>query len=139
MMEFKRLDASARVPTRATQLSAAYDLYALENTVLECNKVVKVRTGIAVQLPLGTCGLIKSRSSLALRGCEVLGGVIDADYRGELMVIINVVGGDSIAVNAGDRIAQLVPVQLYIGATREVAEFSRPEGDRVGGFGSTGK
>lgn len=88
---FKKLDSGAVVPTRATKHSAGFDLYALEDTLIVGGAGnVLVRTGIAVELPLGTYGRIAMRSGLAKnQHLTVSAGVIDLDYTGEIGVLVS--------------------------------------------------
>ena len=101
-----------------------------------------VPTGLAVAVPAGHAGLVVPRSGLALRhGVTVANapGLIDAGYRGELMVLLVNLGAEAYRVRAGDRVAQLVVVPVSAGAAREVAELPPAEDARgPGGFGSTG-
>lgn len=84
----KKLDTDAIIPTKGSAGAAGYDLYALEDTVLSVMKTTKVRTGIAVSIPKHCYGRIASRSSLGAEGIRVHGGVVDSDYRGEIIVLL---------------------------------------------------
>ncbi len=137
----KRLDPSARLPTRAHPGDAGLDLHALEGCVLEPGARASLRTGIAVQIPEGQAGLLLPRSGLAARhGIALVNapGLIDAGYRGELQVLLlNTDRDHAYAIEAGDRIAQLVLVDVSAPDVREVGELDTSQrGD--GGFGSTG-
>jgi dUTP pyrophosphatase len=126
----KGLGLSYVRPTLATAGSCGYDLYASE-VVNVINSAVKVRTNTAVSLPPGHVGLIVGRSGLGSRGLLILGGVIDTDYTGELIVICCSVGGEVFSFKPGDRVAQLLILPCYaIGSDGPV------RGDR--GFGSSG-
>ncbi len=133
----KLLSAHATAPSRQTAAAAGYDLHSAENlTVPACGRA-RVRTGIALALPPGTYGRIAGRSSLAyLAGVDVGGGVIDADYRGEVAVILFNHGGVSFDVMVGDRIAQLIIERIE---TPEVVEVDQLDETvrGAGGFGST--
>lgn len=95
-------------------------------------------TGVAVAIPVGYEGQIRSRSSLARRGLVVPVGTIDSDYRGELIVLVWNVGRDVETVAIGDRIAQLVIAPVERAILRKVEEL--PDSDRgAGSFGSTGQ
>src|SRR6185295_11366624 len=91
MMYFQKLHPEAIIPTRATEQSAGFDLYAIEDvTVIGGLGNIRVRTGIAVKLPEGTYGQIAMRSGLARdEHLIVAAGVIDPDYSGEVMVLVN--------------------------------------------------
>lgn len=141
----KKLNEKAQIPKRATSYSAGYDLYAcLENdTVIEKGKTVKIPTGISAEID-GTkdCALfIFARSSLATKNgiapanCV---GVVDWDYRGEIIVALHNSGEEDFTVKNGDRIAQLVAAPVFTPDVCEVSELSDTERG-AGGFGSTGK
>lgn len=138
-IDIKRLDHEAVIPSQAKHSDAGYDLHALENYTLFPGEREMFRTGIAVAIPDGYVGYIKPRSGLAARrGLDVLGGVIDSGYRGEIgVILINLDPADSINVMAGDRIAQLViqPVASVMFVERTELDQSH-RGDN--GFGSTG-
>ena len=142
-VNFKKLNENAIVPTYGTEYSAGADLYALpgENITVEPHKTLLIHTGIAMESPEGYCGLIFARSGLATkRGLAPANkvGVIDADYRGEIMVALHNHSDEPVAVEGGERVAQLAIVPFLKAEFTEVSELSdtlRGEG----GFGSTGK
>lgn len=142
-VNFKKLNENAIVPTYGTEYSAGADLYALpgENITVEPHKTLLIHTGIAMEIPEGYCGLIFARSGLATkRGLAPANkvGVIDADYRGEIMVALHNHSDEPVAVEGGERVAQLAIVPFLKAEFTEVSELSdtlRGEG----GFGSTGK
>lgn len=120
LLKTKKLEENAKLPTKAHPNDAGLDLYALETTKLDNNQVYVLRTGIAIELPYGTVGLILDRSSMGIKGFKVFGGVIDSDYRGELFVGLGLIIRKSITVHAGDRIAQLVIVPIVLPEVYEV-------------------
>lgn len=128
------------LPSRQTDHSAGLDLLAAEEAVLEPGGRASVGTGIAIALPPGFEAQIRPRSGIAARhGVTLLNtpGTVDADYRGEVRVLLINLGQDPFRVTRGDRIAQMViaPVQLTDWAEVQVL----PESGRgEGGFGSTG-
>ena len=142
-VNFKKLNENAIVPTYGTEYSAGADLYLLpgENITVEPHKTVLVHTGIAMEIPEGYCGLIFARSGLATkRGLAPANkvGVIDADYRGEIMVALHNHSDAPVTLDGGERVAQLAIVPFLKAEFAEVSELS----DTVrgeGGFGSTGK
>ena len=142
-IRIKRLREGAQMPTYGTAFSAGADLYAcLEQAVaIAPGETVKIPTGIALELPVGTAGLVFARSSLgAKRGLAPANkvGVIDSDYRGELMVMLHNHGKEAQQIAHGERVAQLLVVPVFTPGFVEAEELSdtlRGEG----GFGSTGK
>jgi len=136
-----RLDPRARIPTRAYEHDAGFDLYALERAWLQPGERAAVRTGIAVEIPEGQAGLVLPRSGLAARhGIALVNapGLIDAGYRGEVTVLLlNTDANSPFTVSEGDRIAQLVLVRIE---SPEIVEVNRLERSArgAGGFGSSG-
>ena len=141
VLRVKRLDPAATLPTRAYAHDAGLDLYALEPVQLGPGERASVRTGVAVEIPEGQAGLVLPRSGLAARhGIALVNapGLIDAGYRGEVQVLLlNTDRGAGFALDAGDRIAQLVLIDVRTPAVVEVAELSDSERGG-GGFGSSG-
>lgn len=140
-LRVRRLDPAARLPVRAHEDDAGYDLHALEAATLAPGQRAMLRTGIAIELPPGHAGLVMPRSGLAARhGIALVNapGLIDAGYRGELCVLLlNTDGAAAFEVSPGDRIAQLVIVAVAAPAVVEadaLAATVRGEG----GFGSSG-
>ena len=142
-VSIRRLDARAKLPTYGSAAAAGADLYALLDAPLTvaAGATVLVHTGVALALPEGTVGLICARSGLATkRGLAPANkvGVIDADYRGELLVALHNHTAMDAVIEPYERIAQLLIVP-YV-----TADFSECDSldDTVrgeGGFGSTGK
>ena len=132
------VESNARVPVQARQGDAGYDLVSMEGYNLAPGEREPFRTGIAVAIPEGYVGYIKPRSGLAFRhGIDVLGGVIDSGYRGEILVILINHGQTYFTVTPGDRIAQLVIQPVASVEFQHVLVL--PESARgIGGFGSTG-
>lgn len=133
---FEALDHRATIPVRATAGSAGYDLSALEDVCL--HNVTKVRTGLRINLPAGTCGLVLPRSGLATKhGVTIINspGLIDEDYEGEIIVSLWFTKHGTYQVHAGDRIAQLV-VTPYV--VHDIAGDTTFKVRGAGGHGSTG-
>jgi dUTP pyrophosphatase len=128
------------LPSRAHPGDAGLDLYALEDAVLGPGERAALRTGIAVEIPEGQAGLVLPRSGLAARAGITLvnaPGLIDSGYRGELLVLALNTDRRSYRISAGDRIAQLVLVDVRLPRVIEAGELSSSSrGD--GGLGSTG-
>lgn len=138
-----RTEDDARLPTRGSEYAAGWDLYALEESVIPFRKSVKVRTGLRVAIPVGYEGQVRARSSLGSKGLILPHsiGTIDADYRGELFVLMTWIGeGDSYTVKAGERIAQLLISPIPEVSFKEVSIAKLGDTERGdGGFGSTGR
>jgi dUTP pyrophosphatase len=138
MIKFKRLSQDAKIPLRATAGAAGFDIFSNGNYTIKPNVRCLLDTGIAMQLPNGYWGELKPRSGLAARhGLDVLAGVIDSDYTGEIKVSLINLGEHDVEIKKGDRIAQLI-IQRHESDWVEVSEFD--DTDRGSdGFGSTGK
>ena len=142
-VKIKLLDARATVPTYGTEYSAGADLYNLngEDVKIPAHSTVLIKTGISAEIPEGYCGLIFARSGLATkRGLAPANkvGVIDSDYRGEIMVALHNHTDVEALVEGGERVAQLVIVP-YLKAEFEIADELCDTERGSGGFGSTGK
>ncbi len=137
-MKVKKLDPRAKLPHRAHPTDSGADLFALEQTVLPPHSVAKVRTGIAVELPENTSGIIWGKSSVESRGVKAMAGLVDAPYRGELLVCLYNLNDTPFVFEAGQKIAQLVVLPTLYPAFEEVAELS-DTARGAGGFGSTGQ
>ena len=138
-----RTEDDARLPTRGSEYAAGWDLYALEEYVVPFRKSVKLRTGLRVAIPVGYEGQVRARSSLGSKGLILPHsiGTIDADYRGELFVLMTWIGeGESYRVKAGERIAQLLISPIPEVSFKEVSVEQLGDTKRGdGGFGSTGR
>lgn len=137
-MKVTKLHNDARIPEQATPGSAGYDLCAVTGATIYPDQRLLIKTGLSLAIPDGMVGIIKPRSGLAVKhGIDTLAGVIDADYRGELGVLLINHGDAPWHFNAGERVAQLVVVPCYHGACIEVSSLEETmRGD--GGYGSTG-
>jgi len=136
----KRLHPDAQLPTRGTPESAGLDLYAYERiATISPGKRLLIKTGVSVAIPDGHVGLIWPRSGIAVKhGLDVLAGVIDADYRGEIRVALINHGNEAVRICRGSRVAQLLikPVAMLTPVDAE----ELPDTERgAGGFGSTEK
>jgi dUTP pyrophosphatase len=136
------LSETARLPTRAHEDDAAFDLHADETLTLAPGARATVATGVALALPEGSCGLVLPRSGLAARhGVTVLNapGLIDPGYRGEVrVVLLNTDPAEPFEIELGDRVAQLLvlsPGEVALVAASELEQTVRG----AGGFGSTGR
>ena len=141
-INFKKLDDRATVPTYGSEFSAGADLYAVcdEDVVIESGKTVLIHTYLAMEIPEGFGGFIFARSGLATKkGLAPANkvGVIDADYRGEIMVALHNHSDEAKTVSNGERIAQLVILPYLTAQFTECDELSDTARGE-GGFGSTG-
>lgn len=141
-IRYKKLNENATTPTYGTEYSAGADLYSAEGEiVIAPHTTYLVHTGIAVEIPEGYCGLIFARSGLASkRGLAPANkvGVIDADYRGEVMVALHNHTDKEAKIEPKERIAQLAIVP-FLKAEYEMADELSDTVRGEGGFGSTGK
>lgn len=129
--------AGARLPVRASEGSAGADLFCVESFVLASGERRGIPTGISVEIPHGYYGRVAPRSGLAARhGIDVLAGVIDSDYRGELIILLINLGTESVSFQAGDRIAQLI-IENAASSQFEQGDLSDTTRGE-GGFGSSG-
>ena len=134
----KKLEESAIIPTRATDSDAGYDLYSTNDGVVPARGRKVVGPGIAIAIPPGHYGRVAPRSGLAVkRGIDVLAGVVDSGYRGEVGVVLQNLSDEDFPFKKGDRVAQLILEQCNTIGWVELDELE----DSVrsdGGFGSTG-
>jgi dUTP pyrophosphatase len=144
MLLVKLLDPAARAPVVAHPgEDLGYDLFALEAVSLAPRSTVKVRTGICVEArnpatgaPLGL--LVRDRSSMAARGIATTAGVIDAGYRGEILVLMTNLTDAAVQLSAGEKIAQMIPIPVLTGPVQEV-ETLEVSARAEKGFGSSGR
>lgn len=144
MLRVRLLDAAARLPAVAHPgEDLGYDVFALESVAVAPGATVRVRTGIAVEArhpqtgePLGL--IVRDRSSVASRGLATTAGVIDAGYRGEILIVMTNLGRETQQLNAGEKIAQMIPVPVLTGPVQQ-ADTLEDSARTYKGFGSTGK
>lgn len=143
VVEIKRLNENAVVPTYGTEFSAGADLYALIESgrvTLAPGETKMINTGLAFAIPEGLVGLVVARSSLGTkRGLAPANkvGVIDSDYRGEVRVVLHNHSSEPQTIENGERIAQMLFVPYYFAEFSLVEELSTTARGE-GGFGSTG-
>lgn len=142
LIQVKKLNEKAILPTYGSEYAAGADLYACmeEAITIEPGETVLLHTGLAMEIPGGFAGLIYPRSGMASkRGLAPANkvGVVDPDYRGEFMVALHNHSKDTQIVEPGERIAQLV-VTPFITADFQVTEELSDTVRGTGGFGSTG-
>jgi dUTP pyrophosphatase len=137
-LSFKKLDARAVLPTRGSVAAAGLDLYSIEGLRLEPGQRSIARTGLSVAIPEGYYGRVAPRSGLATKqGLDVLAGVIDADYRGEIGCLLHNTGSETIELPGQTKICQLI-IEKIITPTAQWADDLSDTERGSGGFGSTG-
>lgn len=141
LIKIKKIHPNAEVPKRATPESAGFDLRCIDDCTIGPDKHLAVHTGLAFEIPSGHAMLIYPRSGLAKNHGITLSnavGVVDSDYRGEIIVLLHNTAGYEVSFNAGDRIAQAIIHKLPDIELVECMELSETDRGR-GGFGSTGR
>lgn len=137
-LAIKLLRDDARMPTYAHAVDAGMDLYAAEACVINSRERAQVPTGIALAVPDGYVGLIWDKSGISQKGgLKTLGGVVDAGYRGEVMVGIVNLGDGAYHVEKGAKIAQMLIQKVEHPELMRVEKLDDTERG-TGGFGSTG-
>lgn len=137
-LKIKKLNPKAFIPTKGSEHAAGYDLYAIEELTIPSRGKSLVSTGISMAIPVGNYGRVAPRSGLACKNfIDVGAGVIDADYRGEVKVLLFNFSDSEFKVNHGDRIAQLI-IEKYTRTDIEEVEDLDATVRGEGGFGSTG-
>jgi dUTP pyrophosphatase len=139
MIKIILLDESAKIPVRFNPTDAGADLFSLEDFNLKPGERKTIRTGVSLEIPEGYYGRIAPRSGLASKqGIDVLAGVIDSSYRGEVkVVLLNTDKDNSFHGTKGDRIAQLI-IERHFNLPFVLAEELSESERGSGGFGSTG-
>ena len=138
LLRFKKLDSRATLPTRGSAQAAGVDIYSIEEVAIEPKQRALARTGLAVAIPEGYYGRVAPRSGLATKhGLDVLAGVIDCDYRGELRCLLYNAGDETIHLPAESKICQLI-IEKILTTTAVWADEISDTDRGGGGFGSTG-
>jgi dUTP pyrophosphatase len=139
LLSFKQLDSRAKLPSRGTAFSAGLDIYSIAEVRIEPKQRCLARTGLSVAIPAGFYGRVAPRSGLAVKnGLDVLAGVIDSDYRGELCCALYNSGDETIVLPAESKICQLI-IEKIITPTPVWADDLDVTSRGEGGFGSTGQ
>ena len=137
MLKVKRLLPDAILPTVAHPgEDIGYDLYSCEDLAVPAHSAAGVHTGIAIEFAPAAGGIVKTRSGMAKKRLLCNAGVIDAGYRGEIVVLIENLGSETYAIHKGDKIAQLLEHPLLAGQVVEADLGDTARGGK--GFGSTG-
>ena len=138
MLQVKRLSDDAILPVRGSPHSAGYDLASSQDSIIKAGERGIVKTDLSIACPVGTYARIAPRSGLAVKKfIDVGAGVVDADYRGAVGVVLFNFGSEDFEVTKGDRIAQLILEQVSMVDAVEVQDLSETVRGE-GGFGSTG-
>ena len=142
LVRFKKINPNASIPTYGSSYAAGCDLSACIDQAISIppHTTIKVPTGLAIELSENTVGLIYARSGMATKRHLAPAnkvGVIDADYRGEIIVALHNHSEEAQTIEVGERIAQLVVAPFYHVEFEEVDELSETVRGE-GGFGSTG-
>ncbi len=141
LVKVRRMNAEAILPTRGSLQAAGYDLYSPSEAHIPPHETVKISTGWAIAVPEGYFGGVFARSGLAtregLRPANCV-GVIDSDYRGEVIVALHNDSDCQRHIEKGERIAQLILIPVPDIELQETSELDETERN-TGGFGSTGK
>ena len=138
VLRFKQLDPRAVLPQRGSALAAGLDVFCIEDVEIGPKQRGMARTGLAVAIPAGFYGRIAPRSGLAAKkGLDVLSGVIDSDYRGEILCLLYNTSDEVINLPAGSKICQLIIEQIITPEPEWATELDETARG-AGGFGSTG-
>ena len=138
VLRFKKLDPRAVLPKRGSALAAGLDVCSIEEIELAPKQRVMAKTGLAVAIPPGFYGRVAPRSGLASKnGLDVLAGVIDSDYRGEVCCLLYNTGEEIIKLAAGSKICQLIIEQIITPDAAWATDLDETARG-AGGFGSTG-
>ena len=114
MIKVAKLSEDAKIPTRGSDAAAGLDLYTVDSVTIPSGKRAILSTDISMEIPEGHVGLIWPRSKLAGKhGIAVLAGVIDSDYRGEIMISLLNTGEDPMELRKGDKVAQMIIQRHY--------------------------
>ncbi|KAF2662998.1 dUTP diphosphatase, partial [Lophiostoma macrostomum CBS 122681] len=137
-LQVQLLSSSAKAPTKGSAYAAGHDLYSARDVTIPARGRARVDTDISIAVPVGTYGRVAPRSGLAAKhGIDTMAGVIDADYRGQVGVILANLSDQDFEVKVGDRIAQLI-VEKIVMPEVLVVEKLEESVRGAGGFGSTG-
>lgn len=137
ILKIEKLSLTAKIPTRAHEGDAGLDLYADDDYTLFPDDTTRINTGIKMKIPTGYVGLVWDKSSLANLGIHTLAGVIDSNYRGEIIIILKNLSQDILNISHGQKIAQILIQKLE---TPEIEEDEIDDKTERGeeGFGSSG-
>lgn len=132
------LEENVKEPTRAYPTDAGLDIYSRETKVIKARGCETFDTGVHIELPQGTCGLLKSKSGLNVKHGLIGEGVIDVNYSGSICVKLYNLSDEDYIVNEGDKIIQLLIVPIWTPLI-EIVDELKSEGRGNNGFGSSGR
>lgn len=139
VLRFKQLDPRATLPTRGSSFAAGLDICSIADITIAPHQRSLARTGLAVAIPPGFYGRVAPRSGLAAKhGLDVLAGVVDSDYRGELCCVLYNTSDSVITLPSGSKICQLIVEKIVTPEAVWAVELDETARG-AGGFGSTGK
>lgn len=137
-LQILKLNENAVIPKRGSDQAAGYDLSSIENVIVKARSKAMIDTGIAIGIPAGCYARVAPRSGLTWKhSIDVGAGVIDADYRDSIRVILFNHSNNDFEVKVGDRIAQLILEKILTPEIEVVSELNETRRGK-GGFGSTG-
>ncbi|MAG24614.1 dUTP diphosphatase [Candidatus Pacearchaeota archaeon] len=137
-VKVKFLHEDAKMPFYGSEEAAGFDLYAVEDVLIEPGERVMIGTGVGMSIPEGYCFKFRDRSGLGAKGVTHFGGLIDSDYRGEFKVVLFNSSKEGYKIEKGDRIIQAVIVPVMRAEFEKIDELEG-SGRGEGGFHSTGK
>ncbi len=140
MIKIKKLSIKSKTPMKAYPTDAGFDVYSLDEAYIEPGCRISLPLGFAIELPENTVAMIQGKSGLANRsGIDTIGNIIDSGYRGECHATLINHGDEIVAIDQGQKVAQMLIIKLD--PTNELIEADElSEADRgEGKFGSTGK
>lgn len=132
------LDKGAKMPTKAHDADAGFDLYAPERTMVRFNDSAEIDTGVHIEIPKGFVGFLKSKSGLNMKHGITGEGVVDAGYTGSIRVKLYNNGGENVYLEAGQKIIQIVFLPIH-DVELELADSFEASDRGDNGFGSSGK
>jgi len=138
-INIKLLSSNSKIPTKARDDDAGYDLYSIDEYIIKPMERTLVKTGISLEIPNGYYGHISDRSGMALKkGAHCLGKVVDPSFRGEIgVIILNTDMYEPIKIQSGDRIAQMIFKKYENISFVESSDLEKTERDEKG-YGSSG-
>lgn len=139
-MKVLLLNEKTSYPTKGSIASAGFDVKSPDNFIIKQGETLRIQLGIAIEINKNEVAIMSERSSMGAKGVFSLGNVIDSDYRGEISIILNNTSKEDFVISQGDRIGQILVLQLGISSILAEGVSKLSETQRGNnGFGSTGK